>query len=124
MSSSVVNISARNNEAVSKVFEVKVGDPPVALNLAGSALKMMGRRRAIDPEALITISTASVTVASGGITIENAAAGRFNILIPLSRMQRLTDDEYVFDLVRTRPDGLPEVLWAGTFTVGQGVTRG
>jgi hypothetical protein len=95
-----------------------VGNP---VSLSGSSLTLEVRRTASDVQALITVGSASPNT---GITITDAANGKFTIILPKLALAALTQGQvYVHDLVRLRPDGYTERLWTGTLTVDGGVTR-
>jgi hypothetical protein len=88
------------------------------INLTGSVLRWQIRRREEDHEVLVFVNSPD-----NGITITNAAAGEFTVVIPRDKLVRLSPGDYASDLVREMPSGLIERLWEGTVDVVEGTTR-
>lgn len=92
----------------------------VAVNLAGSTLRMKARPRIAAAEVSISLDSASI----GGIAITDAANGKFTITISrASILSKLAPGSYVHDLIRVKPDTTQERIWSGTLTHSLGASR-
>ncbi|MGD9766593.1 MAG: hypothetical protein AB7U62_03035 [Pseudolabrys sp.] len=112
-----MNIQTQTNADFSLALRYLAGSEPV--DLTGSVLRMMVRHAPPAVGAMISIDSAAL----GGIDIEDAANGLFNILLPRDALSRMTAGSYAYDIVRARPDGLIEPVLAGAITHTVGVTR-
>jgi hypothetical protein len=89
------------------------------LDLTGSTLLYMARASADDAYAPVSLTT----VGSAGITVTDAANGKFTLTIPISALAAMKPGAYVHSLIRVRPDGLREEVWHGTLTLQTGPVR-
>ena len=111
-----VVIETRSNADWVVAFEYLAADVPV--DLTGSTLALMVRKRREDHEAIVAVDTAD-----GNIVITNPALGKFQVKLPQISLERMAAGEYLHDLIRTRPDGLLEAMWEGELIHEIGVTR-
>ena len=102
-----------NNVTFAKAFQYTASDGTTPVDLTGSTLTMQVRASASDP-----ISVFPVVV-----TITDAVNGRFTVSVPVASLVNVPPKTFVHDLVRLRPDGIKEQVWAGTMAVTAGVTR-
>jgi hypothetical protein len=91
----------------------------VAVDLTGSVLSMMVRAHAPDRQVFASIDNGDI----GGVDIEDAVNGLFNILVPEQTLNKMPPGPYVYDIIRLRPDGLREPVLSGTIAHTIGVTR-
>jgi hypothetical protein len=112
----IVTINARKNADWNKGFQYRVGGAPQPLD---GRLALMVRARASDPEAVLSLSSDS----GGGITITDAAAGRFAVRFDRDNFRRMAAGAYVQDLIYTRADGEDIPIWEGALNLTEGVTR-
>jgi len=113
----VVTALFTDTAGVGADFSVATDAAPV--DLTGSTLSMMVRVIAADPTVLLFIDNAG----RGGITITDAANGKFSLKFAQSDIVNCPLGTFVQDLIRLRPDGVKERIWSGAFTITQGVTR-
>jgi hypothetical protein len=97
------------------------GNPTTGVPLGGSTLKLQIRRVEEEHEAIITVSSADPP---GGITIEDAANGKFTIRITRLMLKRLPPGAYVSDLVRyIASNGYQERILSLDVNCVQGTSR-
>ncbi|WP_028164131.1 hypothetical protein [Bradyrhizobium elkanii] len=115
----IVNITTINDADFYRSFIYKtVADVPI--DLTGVQLRMMLRKRATDVTVWLHLSNGD----EGGITIIDAAAGRFSVLITQAQLERLPIDEYEHSLVMTSAGGTEQTsVWRGTLTNQAGPSR-
>jgi hypothetical protein len=60
---------------------------------------------------------------NGNITITNAAAGAFTVLMPYSKMSVLPPNTYYQSLIQISPSGTRTPVWSGTLVHSAGPTQ-
>lgn len=114
-----VDISTYSDEDFVRRFLYRTtDDPPVAIDLTGSALVMKVRRAADDEEAVLELTTAD-----GALPIEAGTGGGFSLFITRARLLRLPPGSYVHSLIRIAPSGLHLPIWRGKLVHAAGVSR-
>ncbi len=98
------------------IYQTVTGPTPI--DLTGSSIEMMIRRKASDASVFIELSTGN-----GLIQITSAVAGTFTVRIPFANLERLPAGVYDQSCIRTRPDTFREEIWFGTLTHSVGPTR-
>ena len=117
--SGTMNISKNEDWVVAFIYSIANADGSLTpIDLTGSTIKIEIRKREEDHEASV-----SVYSPDGGITITDAANGKFTVLMDRYKLVRLAPGEYVSDIVRLMPNGLQERLWEGVAEVVEGTTR-
>lgn len=108
-----VDFEVANNEDFHYAFALtdENGDP---VDLAGATLRM-------DIESRAGGDVLSLSTENGRIAVE-AAAGRFDLLVPAADMAALRENYHAHDLLMTL-DGRTTRLWQGAFSIIQGVTE-
>jgi len=115
---SIVTITVSNDADFNRTFQYMTGgDFPMPIDLAGSSMEMMLRRRAEDEVALLRLATAT-----GEIVYTDTANGYFTVLIKQEVLERLGLGDFEHSLILTRGESKTEV-WSGTFTNNAGPTR-
>jgi hypothetical protein len=104
------------------------GSAFAAFTVVGNPISMVGSSLSLEvrsiPSSVQTLITVGSVAPNTGITITDAANGKFTIVLPKAGLANLTAGQsYVHDLIRLRPDGLTERMWTGTINVDGGVTR-
>ena len=111
-----VNITVENDADFYRVFVYQtVSGVPV--NLTGSTLEMMLRRRAEDVTAVLRLGTDT-----GELQFVNAVAGQFSVKIAQVELERLTLGDYAHSLIMTQ-GGFKSAIWYGSLTNNAGPTR-
>lgn len=101
-----------NNVDFATSVQLTLSDNVTPLDLTGSTLAMQLRTNAT-----------STTVMPVIVTVTDAPNGRLTRSIAATTLTGKPAQTYVHDLVRTRPDGVRERIWAGTLALTEGVTR-
>lgn len=92
--------------------------PPNPIDLTGSTLSMMVYDQQDATNVLLVIDSGS-----GGITVTNAAQGKFQINLPASKLGNLRPGVYKHDLIQIKGDGSRPSIWEGSITIVAGPTR-
>jgi hypothetical protein len=101
----------------SQVVVWKVGQPPVAVNLAGFSARMQIRTGYATPSAAIELSTSN-----GRISL-NAGTGVITLSLSATETATLEAGRYVYDLEMTSSGGEVTRLLGGMLIVSPEVTR-
>ena len=88
----------------------------VDIDLTGSTLSLMVRANPTDTQVWVSVASPS-----DGIVL--TGGGLFTLTLPIAALAKMPAGSYVHSLVRTRPDGIKELLWSGTLTHTIGPTR-
>ena len=96
-------------------YQTSNGTP---ISIANCTIRMMARDSFTSNTTVLSLSTAT-----GGITITNAANGTFAFLVSATDTANLSAGSYVYDCELVKPDTTVERLLAGTLTVSSEVTR-
>ena len=95
-------------------FQLKIND--TAVNLTGAVIKMQLRKCYTDTSAALSLTS----VSSAGITITNAAEGRFKINTQIIDIEVYN---YVYDIQITLSSGVIKTYVQGGFNITNEVTR-
>lgn len=95
-------------------FQLKIND--TAVNLTGAVIKMQLRKNYSDTSAALSLTS----VSSAGITITNAAEGRFKINTQIIDIPVFN---YVYDIQITLSSGVVKTYVQGGFNITNEVTR-
>ncbi len=95
-------------------FQLKIND--AAVNLTGAVIKMQLRKCYTDTSAALSLTS----VSSAGITITNAAEGRFKINTQIIDIEVYN---YVYDIQITLSSGVIKTYVQGGFNITNEVTR-
>jgi|SRR4051812_39256370 hypothetical protein len=114
----IVNITCWNDADFMRGFVYQTtATPPAPVDLTGNTLKMGIRKHATD-----SIEEMLLTTENGGLTITDAAQGKFTVIITQAQLGKLPVGDYEHSLVRMI--GLARFrIWSGTITVNPGASR-
>jgi hypothetical protein len=95
-------------------FQLKINN--VAVNLTGATIRMQLRKSFTDTVAALSLTT----VSSAGLTITNAAEGRFKINTQIIDIEVYN---YLYDIQITLSSGVVKTYVQGSFNILNEVTR-
>jgi len=90
------------------------------LNINGFVFRLMAKHKYDDAEPLINLST---TEPPGGISIIDAANGRFRITLTAAQTAALNFNQAIYDLKAIPPSDDPLRLFEGQITLSKEVTK-
>ena len=102
-----------NNVEFAVSAQLLASDNTTPVDLTGSTLLMHVRETATGASLAFPVTVA----------LSDAPNGRFTIAATVAALGRVPARTYLHDLIRIRPDGIREQVWAGTLTITQGITR-
>jgi hypothetical protein len=113
-----VTITTQNDADFYRAFQyVTNAEVPVPIDMSGSSLEMMLRRRADDAVALMRLGTDT-----GEIVFVDATIGKFTIMIRQIELVRLGLGDFDHSLIMTQL-GTKTRIWSGTLINNAGPTR-
>jgi hypothetical protein len=113
----IVNITTQNDADFIRQFAYQTVEG-VPIDLTGNTMEMGVRRRAADVAEQLLLTTENQ-----GITVTDAANGKFTVWITNEQLERLQLGSYEHSLIRVQETGLRLRIWSGALTVNPGPTR-
>jgi hypothetical protein len=113
----IVNITVENDADFYRVFQYQTLSG-VPIDITGTSMVMMLRRRAEDNTAVMRLGTDTTE-----IIITDALHGIFSVRIAQIDLERLGLGDFAHSLIMTT-GGYKRSVWTGTFTNNAGPSRG
>jgi hypothetical protein len=115
----VVDITCWNDADFNRGFVYQTTDtPPVPIDLTGYTMQMGIRFNAADVAEEMLLTTAP----GGGLTITDAVAGAFTVLITQAQLVAMQLGTYDHSLIMMKGGGKTRI-WSGSLTINPGPSR-